>query len=666
MKISNYNLLLAISTLLSGVVIFASLWHQYQKVEQVSRAHYQSRLLVQTLEHVFTMSQLWLTTQDLLFSGRQTYLAKGINEQSAQLRQTLLSVKGKLANKQANKLVLQLIAATQENDVIVNLFSRISKQENNYWQARVAESDKVTTLYVSDLEKLSAQVTRDNHTLSEQAKIAKDNFIKLSLLVVSLYVFFILFTVSCFSKYIVKPIENITALAQQPVHGGASVEFRQTRAPTEVKALSSAIQQFTQHITIARKRAEQERLNVIRANDKANIIMATIPCSVLLVDEQGLIKECNIETETLLLRNKDNIIDKPVADFVPALARLDGQFDSDFVLKNMEESLLAPGFEHPHIEFSGRKIVIMGAVNYLITLNDINERKHSQKALSSLNEQLINAEKLASIGQLSAGIAHEINNPVGYIRSNLDVLNDYFKPLVAYIELAKTELINIELTKKTSESAAQAFYQQEDLAFVLDDIEPLITSTLEGASRVSKIIKDLGNYAHIDDKLPEAISIDELVEKSLTLVANELKYKVEITKRLEANVEVKGFPQKLLQVFINMLVNASHAIETKGSICISSRVIQQEVNVRFEDDGSGISQEHLKSIFDPFFTTKPVGKGTGLGLHIVRSIIEDHHGRIDVSSKLGQGSQFDIYLPIHHAQRIENKPLKVTDRLSTG
>lgn len=656
MKISNYNQLLALSTLLSGVLIFASLWHQYQKVENVSREYYESKLLVQTLDHVFTMSQLWLTTQDLLFSGRQTYLAKGISEQSAQLRQTLLDVQGRLATKKSNVLVLQLITATEENDVVINLFSQISTLETKLWQEKLAESDLITTQYVRDLEKLSTQVSGKNSALSKQADIASQSFTELSYLVGSLYLFFILFTVHCFSKYIVKPIENITALAQQRASKENNVEFRQTKAPTEVIVLSSAIQLFTQHITIEKNRAEQERLNVIRANDKANIIMDTIPCSILLVDEKGNIKECNIEAETLLLRNKANIVDKPVFDFVPALATLDGDFDSKMALKNMEESLLSPSFEYPHIEFSGRKIVIMGAINYLITLSDINERKHSQKALSSLNQQLIQAEKLASIGQLSAGIAHEINNPVGYIRSNLDVLNDYFTPLLTYIKLTK---------EQTNKSAVEEFYQQEDLDFILGDIEPLIASTLEGASRVSKIIKDLGNYAHIDDKLPEEIYIDELIEKSLNLVANELKYKVEISKKLAANVAVVGFPQKLLQVFINMLVNASHAIETKGSICITSRVEQKEVNIRFEDDGSGISQENLKSIFDPFFTTKPVGKGTGLGLHIVRSIIEDHQGRIDVSSKLGKGSKFDIYLPIRHTELIESQNLKVADKLNT-
>jgi len=216
------------------------------------------------------------------------------------------------------------------------------------------------------------------------------------------------------------------------------------------------------------------------------------------------------------------------------------------------------------------------------------------------------------------------------------------------------------------QTEASAYYQEEDLAFILEDIKPLISSTLEGASRVSKIIKDLGSYAHIDEKLPEAICVDELIEKSLTLVANELKYKVEITKRLEANASVAGFPQKLLQVFINMLVNASHAIESKGSMCISSQLDQQEVQIRFEDDGTGIAQENLKNIFDPFFTTKPVGKGTGLGLHIVRSIIEEHKGRIDVSSKVGHGSIFTIYLPALPANKIKSTPPQVSHELGAS
>ncbi len=644
MKISHFNQLLAILTLLSGGLIFASLWHQYQKVEQVSRGHYESRLLVQTVEHVFTMSQLWLTSQDLLFSGRQTYLAKGIHQQSEQLNKTLISIKNnKVINQQSSLLLEGLIDTIKQNSDVVSSFSNVVLQQTDNWQAAISESDRLTTLFVRDLEQLSQQVVNDKEQKASELAEVNNNFFKLCWVVISSYLLFVVFMVSSFSKYIVKPIEKITKLAQQEENESGDVEFRQVKAATEIISLSKAIQQFTQHITIERNIAQQERINVIKANDKAKVIMDTMPCSIMLVDESGVIKECNIETERLLLNCKNSIIGKKVFDYVPALANLDGNFDRLGALKHMEESLLAPRYANPHIEFSGREIDIKGEMNYLITLIDINERKHSQKALSSLNDQLVHAEKLASIGQLSAGIAHEINNPVGFIRSNLDVLDDYFKSLAHYIALTK---------QVDNQTTASDYYKQEDLDFVFEDIKPLISSTLEGAARVSKIIKDLGSYAHVDEKLPEEILIDELIDKSLTLVANELKYKVKITKNLEANVYVAGFPQKLLQVFINMLVNASHAIESKGNICISSQLEQDQVRIRFEDNGSGIAKGDLKNIFDPFFTTKPVGKGTGLGLHIVRSIIEDHGGHIDVSSIIGKGSVFTIYLPTQTENKI--------------
>ena len=639
MKISNYNQLLAISTLISGLAIFATLWSQYQKVEEISRANYESRLLVQTVEHLFTMSKIWLTTQDLLYSGRQTYLAKGVIEQSTHLTDTILVIKQHIAGSDDEELTKVLITAIEHNDDIVNSFKLLSMQDMKAWHKKVVNSDVITTRYISSLELLSKRISMNNNRLSEKLILATSSLIKHSFVIVFLYLLFVLFTVTWFSKYIVKPIENITKLAQQPTYSGQAVEFRQIDAPIEVITLSNAIQQFTQRITIEKQKAEQERMNAIRANNKATMIMDTIPCSVLLVDQQGKVLECNIETERILECAKADIIERSVACFLPALATLSGEFDCEYVLKNMEESLLSPCFDNPHVEFSGRKIEIDDSINYLITISDINERKHAQRALSALSEQLINVEKLASIGQLSAGIAHEINNPVGFIRSNIDVLNDYFKPILSYINL---------MNASGKKEEAKALYEKEDLDFVIHDIEPLIKSTLEGAARISKIIKDLGNYAHVDNTEPEPMYIDNIIEKSLTLVANELKYKVEITKCLDARVEVLGFPQKLLQVFINMLVNASHAIENKGRISISSYIDKNEVNISFEDNGSGIAQAQLKSIFDPFFTTKPVGKGTGLGLHIVRSIIEDHHGRINVSSIVGNGSKFDIYLPVHH------------------
>lgn len=638
MKISNYNQLLAVSTLLSGIIIFATLWSQYQKVEDISRAHFESRLLVQTVEHLSTMSQVWLTTQDLLFSGKQTYLANGINEQSEQLIQTLSTIE--INNKINVNLTEQLINRIKSNKIIIDSLLHLSTRDNQAWQATIAESDALTTDYVAALDQLLSQVLQQNTSLSESLLGANRHLTKLTWIIISLYLIFIFFIVAWFSKYIVKPIESITTVAQQPNNKEQGIEFRQKNAPAEVIALSLAIQSFTQRITIEKQKAEQEQLKVININKQIQTIMNTIPCTLLLLDHQGTIQECNPEAIKLFSKDKNEIINQNIIAFLPALATLEGEFDTETVLSSMEESLLAPNFDNPYIEFSGRKITIKESVSYLLTISDINERKHSQKALSSLSQQLVNAEKLASIGQLSAGIAHEINNPIGYIRSNLDVLADYIKPLISYL--------NIVNTSERDESA-KTFYQEEDLDYIINDIEPLIASSLEGTVRISKIIKDLGNYAHVGNKEPEPFFIDELIEQSLTLVANELKYKVNIVKCLGANVSVMGFPQKLLQVFINMLVNASHAIKSTGRISIYSTIDQDEIRISFEDNGSGISPEHLKNIFDPFFTTKPIGKGTGLGLHIVRAIIDEHQGRIDVSSIIDKGSKFDIYLPIHRS-----------------
>jgi signal transduction histidine kinase len=583
------------------------------------------------------MSKLWLTTQDLFFSGQETYLAKGIYKQSSQLTQTIIDIKLKTKGNSDKNLAQALLTALKNNDKILKSFQLFSTLDINLWQKTVAESDIATSNYVSDLEKLSKSINNNNSMLSKKYVLAHAHFIKLAFIIVMLYLLFTLLIVSWFSKYIVKPIENITMLAQQPLISDNLIEFRQIHAPVEVIALSDAIHKFSNRITIEKKKAEEEHHKAVRANDKANVIMNTMPCSVLLINEKGTIIECNHETEKLFESKKSDVINNSITHFIPALFPEKGNFDSDYILQNMHECLLPPEIINPYIEFSGRKIEINDTIHYLMTISDIHKRKHDQRALTALSEQLVNAEKLASIGQLSAGIAHEINNPVGFIRSNIDVLTDYFKPIVSYINLLHDHDCNSE---------TQSLYEEEDLAFVLSDIEPLLSSTLEGTTRISGIIKDLGNYAHVDNKSAEPILIDELIEQSLNLVNNELKYKVEIVKNLNSQAQVLGFPQKLLQVFINILVNASHAIENRGLISITSSISEAEVIVIFEDNGSGISQDNLKSIFDPFFTTKPVGKGTGLGLHIVRAIIENHQGRINVSSILGTGSKFEIYLPM--------------------
>ena len=207
-----------------------------------------------------------------------------------------------------------------------------------------------------------------------------------------------LFIVNLFSKYIVRPIEVITASAMQSSDTKQTVDFTQEKAPSEVIALSTAIDKFTRRISIEKQKAEQEQMKALSMHEKVNTMMETIPCALLLLDNNGTIKECNPETSLLFSSDKVDIIDQNIALFLPAMSKLDGHFDQEMALKNAEESLLAPGFNNPYIEFSGQKINLQGQRNYLMTITDINERKQSQKALSALNEQLINAKKFTSIG----------------------------------------------------------------------------------------------------------------------------------------------------------------------------------------------------------------------------------------------------------------------------
>lgn len=248
---------------------------------------------------------------------------------------------------------------------------------------------------------------------------------------------------------------------------------------------------------------------------------------------------------------------------------------------------------------------------------------------------LIISNKKAAIGHLVAGIAHEINNPAGYVQSNIDVLKDYSDQFITYINLSRNP--------KCLEDAKQYFAEQ-NMDFILSDIKPLIDASLEGISRITRIVNDLENYAQLNTSKVELLVIDELIAQSLDLVANEISNKVEIITRLDATTPVYGSQQKLKQVIINLLVNACHAIEKQGSIWITTLVTNSEVQITIEDNGSGILPENLPYIFDPFLTTNP--EATGLGLHVVRSIIDQHHGRISVGSTLGQGSKFIIRLPL--------------------
>jgi signal transduction histidine kinase len=273
-------------------------------------------------------------------------------------------------------------------------------------------------------------------------------------------------------------------------------------------------------------------------------------------------------------------------------------------------------------------------------LQALNHQLHKAQA------QLMQSEKLASIGQLAAGVAHEINNPVGYVFSNFGSLEKYladlFRMLDAY-EAAEGQLAGSPVAARLAALRAEI-----ELDYLKEDVPQLMAESREGIARVRKIVQDLKDFSHVDTRQEwEWADLHKGLDSTLNIVNNEIKYKADVVKHYGTLPEVECLASELNQVFMNLLVNAAQAVnKPRGTLVIRTGSSQDEVWIEIEDDGCGIAPDNLRRIFDPFYTTKPVGKGTGLGLSLAYGIVHKHSGQLTVRSELGQGSVFRVTLPI--------------------
>lgn len=263
--------------------------------------------------------------------------------------------------------------------------------------------------------------------------------------------------------------------------------------------------------------------------------------------------------------------------------------------------------------------------------------------LEEAHNQLLQSEKMASIGQLAAGVAHEINNPVGYINSNLGALQTYVHDLLRL--LAAYEAHEDEL-RPESVALIDGVKHEIDLSYLRGDVSDLLDESLAGLQRVKRIVQDLKDFSHVSETEMHWSNVTQGLESTLNVVWNELKYKAEVIRDYGDIPEIECIPSQLNQVFMNLLVNAAQAISDHGQITLRTRHEGDNVRIEISDTGSGIPPGIVNRIFDPFFTTKPVGTGTGLGLSITHGIIRKHGGRIEVASEQGKGTTFSLILPI--------------------
>ena len=281
--------------------------------------------------------------------------------------------------------------------------------------------------------------------------------------------------------------------------------------------------------------------------------------------------------------------------------------------------------------------------NQQLLVNNV-ELKQLNEKLESAQVQLLQSEKMASIGQLAAGIAHEINNPVGFVNSNMGTLSKYIENMFKVIDAYGAAEARFE-AKVFPEVALVK--KSVDFSYLVEDIPSLLKESQDGLARVTRIVQDLKDFSHVDEANWQHANLEQGMDSTLNVVSNEIKYKAEVVKEYSGLPEVECMPSQLNQVFMNLLMNAAQAIDNKGTITVRTGVSGDEVWVEVADTGKGISPEHINRIFDPFFTTKPVGKGTGLGLSLSYGIVQKHHGRIEVKSELGKGTTFRVCLPVH-------------------
>jgi two-component system NtrC family sensor kinase len=291
----------------------------------------------------------------------------------------------------------------------------------------------------------------------------------------------------------------------------------------------------------------------------------------------------------------------------------------------------------------------------IVTLHDVTELQRITSELSdayatqkATQSKLVQQEKMASIGQLAAGVAHEINNPVGFVASNLNTLNKYVCRLHAHIATLEEGITangSEFLRDKLRESR-----KEHRIRMIEQDVFELIEESLEGTTRVKNIVSNLKSFSRVGDEGRQWTDLHECIESSINIAWNEIKYHAEVRREFSDLPPVFCSAQQMNQVFLNLLVNAAQAIKQQGIITVTTAVDGDWAVVQVVDTGCGIDSRHLDRIFDPFYTTKEVGKGTGLGLSLCYDMVQKHAGELRVKSTVGKGSTFEVRLPLHASE----------------
>ena len=412
--------------------------------------------------------------------------------------------------------------------------------------------------------------------------------------------------------------------------------------PFEIKDLLTTVSMALYRYDLERKLRESERRFrlLFEQETDAIIIFDTASRAIADVNEAvlhlyGYEKDELVGMDLMLLMDNENY-----ASLYRAFT--DDRDGSTFILLRQEHR--KKNGEAVPVSCRGRMIELNGRQHLFCSVRDITERLRHEEEAAMLQAQVVQSEKMASIGLLAAGIVHEINNPMAFISSNLSTMDKYAKRMKEFIG----DLVSIVETGSVSEALEKMNEKKRELKIdrVLQDVDDLISESVSGVERVRKITQDLKLFARAEDEELKLADVHECIDQTINIIWNELKYTSTLKKDYGDIPHIRCHPQQLSQVVMNLLVNAAHAIKKDGIITIKTWQENENVCISITDTGCGISEKNLTQIFEPFFTTKEIGVGTGLGLSIAYDIItKKHNGRLTVASKVGDGTTFTIKLP---------------------
>ena len=421
-----------------------------------------------------------------------------------------------------------------------------------------------------------------------------------------------------------------------------------------LKEQATRLEESNAHLQEEVEERERSEAALFAAKEHAERLMFLVPSAVFTVDRQRHITTWNRMMEEITGYTKEEAIGKSCefmgldtclqhcslysADLPkPVIAK-----ECTIRTKSGDERTISRNVDNLY-DVDGQ---VIGGIE---SFEDISERKKAYAELQNMQGQLLQAEKMATVGQLAAGVAHEINNPTGFVMGNLDVVRRYFDTLKIILEkyIEVEECLKAGVTDRLAKllSELQKMKDEKELALILSDLPNLTEESLGGMRRIQRIVADLRSFSHSDEGHWEEADLHELIQLALNIASNEIKYKAEVVKEYGELPRIRCYPQQLSQVFLNLFVNAVHAIPVKGKITVRTFVEEDVVVVEVGDNGCGMAEDVRKRVFEPFFTTKPIGKGTGLGLSLAYNIIQKHQGEISVSSQPGQGTTFTIRLP---------------------